>query len=144
MVGHRVDVRTRHRDHRVALALASHRVLVVLGYDSIYEAADHVPELLRFDLIGLEGFDARLVEQMRHANLNVENLRLLPEGEGWILAEVGAESAAQAELMADELVQSLPSNVRTVTLLDEADQDRVWRVRESGPWRDRHIPRAKR
>ncbi len=109
-----------------------HRVLVVLGYDSIYEAADHVPELLRFDLIGLEGFDARLVEQMRHANLNVENLRLLPEGEGWILAEVGAESAAQAELMADELVQSLPSNVRTVTLLDEADQDRVWRVRESG------------
>jgi len=109
-----------------------HRVLVVLGYDNIYEAADHVPELLRFDLIGLEGFDGRLVEQMRRANLNVENLRLLPEGEGWLLAEIGAENAAKAELAVQELVQSLPEQVRAVILRDQVDQDQIWRVRESG------------
>jgi FAD/FMN-containing dehydrogenase/Fe-S oxidoreductase len=109
-----------------------HRVLVVLGYDNIYEAADHVPELLRFNLIGLEGFDGRLVEQMRRADLNVENLRLLPEGEGWLLAEIGAEDAAKAELAVQELVQSLPEQVRAVILRDQVDQDQVWRVRESG------------
>ena len=109
-----------------------HRVLVVLGYDNIYEAADHVPELLRFNLIGLEGFDGRLVEQMRRADLNVENLRLLPEGEGWLLAEIGAEDAAKAELAVQELVQSLPEQVRAVILRDQVDQDQIWRVRESG------------
>jgi FAD/FMN-containing dehydrogenase/Fe-S oxidoreductase len=108
-----------------------HRVLVVLGYDNIYDAADHVLELLRFDLIGLEGFDGELVDQMRRADLNVENLRLLPEGEGWLLAEIGAESAATAELKAEELVQSLPPTVRSVVLRDERDQEQVWRVRES-------------
>jgi FAD/FMN-containing dehydrogenase/Fe-S oxidoreductase len=109
-----------------------HRVLVVLGYDSIYEAADHVPELLRFDLIGLEGFDGRLVEQMRRADLNVENLRLLPEGEGWLLAEIGADSASEAALKAEELVRSVPSKVRAVILRGKAEQEQVWRVRESG------------
>ena len=112
-----------------------HRVLVVLGYDNIYEAADHVPELLRFDLIGLEGFDGRLVEQMRRADLNVENLRLLPEGEGWLLAEIGAANAAKAELAVQELVQSLPQQVRAVILRDQVDQDQVWRDSRIGSWR---------
>ena len=109
-----------------------HRILVVLGYDNIYEAADHVPELLRFNLIGLEGFDGRLVEQMRRADLNVENLRLLPDGEGWLWLEIGAESTARAELKAEELVQSLPSQVRAVILRNQSEQEQVWRVRESG------------
>jgi Fe-S oxidoreductase len=69
---------------------------------------------------------------MRRADLNVENLRLLPEGEGWLLAEIGAEDAAKAELAVQELVQSLPEQVRAVILRDQVDQDQVWRVRESG------------
>jgi FAD/FMN-containing dehydrogenase/Fe-S oxidoreductase len=109
-----------------------HRVLVVLGYDDIYLAADHVPDLLHHGLIGLEGFDEQLVQQMQSANLNVENLRLLPDGGGWLLAEVGAESAADAQLKAQELVRSLPQGVRSVILLNQIDQDQVWRIRESG------------
>lgn len=109
-----------------------HRLLVVLGYDDIYLAADHVPELLSHELIGLEGFDGTLVEQMRRARLNVDNLRLLPEGDGWLLAEIGADSAEEAEVRAQELVNSLPAEVRAVILSDHDDQDQVWRVRESG------------
>jgi FAD/FMN-containing dehydrogenase/Fe-S oxidoreductase len=107
------------------------RVLVVFGYDDIYIAADHVPDLLRHELIGLEGFDGRLVEQMRRADLNVEHLHLLPEGEGWLLAEIGAENLADADSRAQGLVRDLSPDVRAVILRDPIDQERVWRVRES-------------
>ena len=67
-----------------------HRVLVVVGFDDVYEAADHVPMMLANDLIGLEGFDVRLVQQMAAKRMNLENIELLPPGGGWLLAEVGA------------------------------------------------------
>ena len=53
-----------------------HRTLVVLGYDDIYIAADNVPSLLMHDLIGLEGFDGRLVDQMRRASLNLSLIHI--------------------------------------------------------------------
>ncbi len=109
-----------------------HRTLVVLGYDDIYLAADHVPELLKYDLIGLEGFDERLVDQMRRASLNVENLRHLPVGQGWLMAEVGADSEVEVEEKVQRLVQNLSPEIRAVILRDARDQKEVWRVRESG------------
>src|SRR5207248_6845842 len=33
------------------------RVILLLGYPSVYEAGDHVPELLPFNTIALEGLD---------------------------------------------------------------------------------------
>ena len=109
-----------------------HRILVVLGYDDIYLAADNVPELLKHDLIGLEGFDGRLVDQMRRASLNVENLRHLPGGQGWLMAEVGADTAAEVELKTRHLVESLSSGIQAEVLRDARDQEEVWRIRESG------------
>jgi len=41
------------------------RGLVVLGYSDAYRAADHVPQILQYGPIGLEGFDRRLVEDER-------------------------------------------------------------------------------
>jgi FAD/FMN-containing dehydrogenase/Fe-S oxidoreductase len=109
-----------------------HRTLVVLGYDDIYLAADNVPELLKHELIGLEGFDGRLIDQMRRASLNIENLRHLPNGQGWLMAEVGADTAADVELKVHHLVDSLSSGIRAVVLRDAHDQEEVWRIRESG------------
>jgi FAD/FMN-containing dehydrogenase/Fe-S oxidoreductase len=109
-----------------------HRTLVVLGYDDIYRAADNVPELLKHDLIGLEGFDGRLVDQMRRASLNIENLRHLPDGQGWLMAEVGADTAAEVDVKARNLVESLSSEIQAVILRDARDQEEVWRIRESG------------
>jgi FAD/FMN-containing dehydrogenase/Fe-S oxidoreductase len=109
-----------------------HRVLVVLGYDDIYVAADDVARLRRFPLIGLEGFDATLVAQMRQANLNVGNLDLLPPGQGWLLCEIGADSPEEASAAARELLSAIPSSVTGVLLSDDADQQRVWQIRESG------------
>ena len=109
-----------------------HRVLVVLGYEDIYAAADDVARLLHHELIGLEGFDSRLVEQMRRAELNVANLALLPPGGGWLLCEIGDDDPAQALAQAQIIVSELPAGVHAVVLSDPAEQLKVWQVRESG------------
>src|SRR5579864_4303718 len=57
-----------------------HRTLVGLGYADTFVAADHVPAILEFGPIGLEGFERRLVENMRKKNLNLAEIELLPEG----------------------------------------------------------------
>src|SRR5947207_15875267 len=37
------------------------RSLLALGYENIFQAADHVPEVLRYEPIGLEGVDRLLI-----------------------------------------------------------------------------------
>ena len=41
------------------------RVLLVLGYPDVYQAADHVMEILQFKPIALEGIDYRLHENIK-------------------------------------------------------------------------------
>jgi FAD/FMN-containing dehydrogenase/Fe-S oxidoreductase len=111
------------------------RTLVVLGYDDIYIAADDVPRLLEFELIGLEGMDDRLIADMRAKNLNVDKLHLLPEGKGWLLCEFGGatreESDAKAHSMMDALRKS--SLVPSMKLYENKKEERsVWAIRESG------------
>lgn len=110
------------------------RSLLVLGYADAYHAADHVPEVLADKPIGLEGFDARLVENMRKKGLQVENIRLLPEGGGWLLVEFGGESEQEASdrarALMDELKRSTnPPSMKLLTTKEEAS--RIWAVRET-------------
>src|SRR5437763_4164062 len=41
------------------------RVVLVLGYENIYEAGDHVPKILEFGPIAFEGIDEYLVENVK-------------------------------------------------------------------------------
>lgn len=109
-----------------------HRMLVVIGYEDIYAAADDVPSILRHELIGLEGFDNVLIEQMRRANLNIDNLRLLPPGGGWLLAEVGGDDEAEAESKAQRVVDALPVGVHSAIMRSRLEQEKIWQIRESG------------
>src|SRR5205814_8452465 len=43
------------------------RSLLVLGYSDVYSAGDHVPDVLAFRPIGLEGMDDRLIDDMKEA-----------------------------------------------------------------------------
>ena len=117
----------------VALAPSPrYRRLVVLGYPDIYTAADHVPALLTHDLLGLEGFDAVLVEQMRDARLNLAELGFLPPGAGWLLAEVGSDDEDEAQSLAAGLVSAVSGEgISAVLLADPAQQRAAWRIRES-------------
>ena len=110
------------------------RVLLVIAYPDIFQCADRVPEIMAHGPIGLEGVDDLLVEFTRRKRLSPEGLALLPEGGGWLFAEFGAATAAEAEAQARELMRTLsrgtnPPQMRLFT--DKQQAKRVWEVRES-------------
>ncbi len=74
-----------------------HRRLVVLGFADPFIAADHVPAVLKYKPIGLEGFDGLMVDYMLRKQLAVDDVLLLPEGRGFLLCEFGADSAEEAD-----------------------------------------------
>ena len=83
----------------------------MLGYPDVFAAAEAVPGLLAHPLLALEGFDRTLVDQMQAHGLNSQGVALLPEGNGWLLAELGGDSDEEAESLAAELISSLPAGV---------------------------------
>jgi len=111
-----------------------HRRLVVLGFADAFIAADHVPQVLAFKPIGLEGFDGYLVECMLRKNLAVDDVKLLPEGQGFLLCEFGADTPEDADRQAHRFMDAARefANAPTVVLYSEEEAERIWRVRESG------------
>jgi Fe-S oxidoreductase/FAD/FMN-containing dehydrogenase len=108
------------------------RVLTVLAFDDAFLAADAVPRALELGPIGLEGFDGMLVDFMRRKNLAVSDVALLPPGQGFLLVEMGAWDAAEAQAKAEALVgaaQWWPAPP-VARIYDSADAARVWYVRE--------------
>src|ERR1035437_2268802 len=110
-----------------------HRRLVALGFDDAFIAADHVPAVLAFKPIGLEGFDGLLTDFMLRRNLLVEDVRLLPAGRGFLLCEFGADSPEDADRMANALFEASKSfdQVPSYAFYSAAEAERVWKVRES-------------
>jgi FAD/FMN-containing dehydrogenase/Fe-S oxidoreductase len=111
-----------------------HRRLVALGFSDAFIAADHVPAVLAFKPIGLEGFDGLLVNFMLRKNLLTDDVKLLPAGEGFLLCEFGADSPAEADRMAHAVIEASKSFVQipTAALYSPEEAERVWRVREAG------------
>src|SRR5689334_20484201 len=111
------------------------RVLLVLGYPSIYHAGDHVPQVLEHKPIGLEGLDEFLIGNVKKKGMpQVDDLGLLPEGKGWLVVEFGGATTEEAEDKAREAMQALEGagqpNMKLFTKEDE--QQAVWDVREAG------------
>src|ERR1700732_3373074 len=110
------------------------RTLAVLAYADVYRAGDHVPEILEWGPIGLEGFDDRLVGFMRAKGLQPGSVARLPPGGGWLLVELGGdsqdESDARARRMADALRQS-PDAPSVKVMASPEEAKRIWEVRES-------------
>ena len=111
-----------------------HRRLVALGFEDAFIAADHVPAVLAHGPIGLEGFDGYLVDCMMRKNLLADDVRLLPQGRGFLLCEFGADSPAEADAMARTLIEASArfDHAPTRALYSTAEAERVWKVRESG------------
>ena len=110
-----------------------HRVLVGLGYRDAFEAADHVPEILQFNPIGLEGFEGSMVDGLRKKG--APHLELVPEGRGYLLVEFGLDDVAEASRTATrflEWVRALPE-APDARLYSSAEAKAMWRIREAGP-----------
>jgi FAD/FMN-containing dehydrogenase/Fe-S oxidoreductase len=108
-----------------------HHSLLVIGYPDAATAADHVPELLGGEgLIGLECFDAGVLDNLDKHGEHVPGMDELPEGGAWLLAEYGAESQERA----NDLVEAAKDRTGTGTpklFEDESGQRDVWEVRRS-------------
>ncbi len=110
-----------------------HRILVVLGFSDAFLAADAVPRTLEHKPIGLEGFDSLLVEFMRRKGLALTDIDRLPEGVGFLLVEMGADSDEDARAKAEAVArasQSWPTPPAAHICTPE-EAAAVWRVRES-------------
>ena len=118
------------------------RVLLVVAYPDIYQCADHIPEILEYKPIGLEGFDDLLVYYERTKGINQEGLALLPEGGGWLMVEFGAESLPGAEMQAQSLIDALrrSSSPPNMKLYSGAHAKRIWEIRESSLGATSHVP----
>jgi hypothetical protein len=79
------------------------RALLVLGYPSVYEAGDHMPEIREFKPLGLEGLDDVLIENMKKKRLHPEHANILPPRRGWLLVEFGGESRDESDAQAHAL-----------------------------------------
>jgi FAD/FMN-containing dehydrogenase/Fe-S oxidoreductase len=117
-----------------------HRSLIGLGYADAFEAADHVPEILEFSPIGLEGFEGAMVDGLRVKG--AANLDLLPAGRGILLVEFGADDPKQAGDAASRLVERLKRspNAPVARIYTPGESKAVWKLRESGPRAAANIP----
>ncbi len=111
------------------------RSLVVLGFPDMYEAADRVPDVLETGPVGLEGMDRKLVDFMRRKRMRAEAVARLPEGDGWLLVEYGADTQDEANGKAEALRRRVAEEGLAVSCgvyTDSAEQAAMWEVRESG------------
>lgn len=112
------------------------RALLLVGYEDIYAAADHVPELMRLEPIGLEGMDYRLADFMRIKDLHVKHLVHLPRGKGWLLVEFGGDTPEEAASRANGALETIRTSGHSFldarVAADPLEQQAIWHVRESG------------
>lgn len=104
--------------------------LAVLGYPDMACAADAVPSVLPFAPVAVEGLDARIVDVVRRTRGPGE-VPEVPRGGGWLFAEIGADTVAEAQAAARALADASGAlDTRVVT--DPAEAAALWRIREDG------------
>ena len=107
-------------------------VLAALGYRSMIDAADDVPGLLAHTPLAVEGMDRRLVDVVR-AHKGPGAVPALPEGEGWLLVEVGAPGEdVTASLERARALCADSAAIDTVVYPPGAQASALWRIRADG------------
>jgi FAD/FMN-containing dehydrogenase/Fe-S oxidoreductase len=110
-----------------------HRSLIGLGYRDAFTAADHVPDILQFQPIGLEGFEGSMVDGLRRKG--APHLDLVPEGRGYLLVEFGLDGADDTDAVAARFVEwaSRIPNGPSLRRYNATEARAMWRIREAGP-----------
>ncbi len=119
------------------------RSLLVLGYPDVYAAGDHVTDILKFNPIGLEGIDDRLIDDMKAIHLHPKDLTLLPPGAGWLLVEFGGADREASDEQARACMRELRRRPKTPSMKlfdDPREEALIWEVRKSGLGATAHVP----
>jgi FAD/FMN-containing dehydrogenase/Fe-S oxidoreductase len=120
------------------------RTLVVVEYDELPDAAEHVPEIMEWKPIGLEALDHLLIEDQLEKGEHVSDIEELPRRDrpdaAWLLVQFGADRAEDsldvAHRFRDWLVDKKgyePDRVKVVPSKQEGGQSqKLWEIREGG------------
>jgi FAD/FMN-containing dehydrogenase/Fe-S oxidoreductase len=119
------------------------RSLLVLGFKDVFEACDHVPVVLPFKPVGLEGLDDTFIEDMVRKGLHDPTVQKLPEGTGWLLCEFGGRSKEESDAPARALMEKLKQNPHppSMHLFDDPEMEaHIWHLREEGLGATARVP----
>src|SRR5215218_9032920 len=111
------------------------RSLLVLGYPSIFEAADHVPEVMSYAPMACEAIDRELIDDMLRQGIHEGEIPMLPDGDGWLMVEFGGDTREESDGRAREVMQALEQDETTPSMRlfdDVAEEQKLWEIRESG------------
>jgi FAD/FMN-containing dehydrogenase/Fe-S oxidoreductase len=121
----------------------AHRVLLLLGYPDVFHAGDHVPEILEFKPIGLEGLDEVLKNNVDKKGEHRRFLPMLPEGKGWLMVEFGGDTHEEAVAQAQKAIAKLQARADAPSYrlyTERQDQANLWKIRESGLGASAFVP----
>src|SRR4029453_97269 len=107
----------------------------VAGLPEVFWAGDHVPEVLAFKPIGLEGMDDRLIDDMIKTRIHPASVKMLPEGRGWLLVEFGGGTQAESNARAQEFMDAIAAtpSAPAMRMFDDVRQPHLGgKARESG------------
>ena len=84
---------------------------------------------------------------MKKTGLHPEDIQLLPDGKGWLMAEFGGDSKEDSDAKARAVMAALKSkpDAPTMKLFDDMEEEsKVWEVRESGLGATAFVPGMQR
>ncbi|HXD85619.1 MAG TPA: FAD-linked oxidase C-terminal domain-containing protein, partial [Urbifossiella sp.] len=111
------------------------RTLLTLGYPDIYTACEHLTEILPLKPTALEGLDHLLIEYVQKKGDETANLKLLPDGKGFLMVEFGGEDKNDSDEQARRCMAMLSrsKNAPSMKLYDDPhEEEMLWKVREGG------------
>ena len=119
------------------------RTLVLLGYQDVYTAADHLSEVLAHEPIALEAFDDMLIEHVERIGTAPAGTPELPDGHGWLMVQFGADTREAADRQARGLADALRDldDAPSIKVFDDPDEEqKLWKIREAGLGVTAHVP----
>ena len=119
------------------------RILIALAYVDIYRACEDVSPIMEFKPIGFEGLDGHFIRNMKKKGFLSRQVQLLPEGNGWLLVEFGADSTEEVLSRARGLIEVLQKRPKApvARLYQNIEQMKeIWSIRESAVGASTFVP----
>jgi FAD/FMN-containing dehydrogenase/Fe-S oxidoreductase len=119
------------------------RTTVVVEYETIVDAAEHVMQILEWKPIGLEAIDHLLVEDEQVEQRNLAGLDELPRRGGshaWLMVQFGADSQQESVGRAEQFLEWLRTDlgydsdraIISKSVQEGGNSEILWNIREGG------------
>nr|WP_299242290.1 FAD-binding and (Fe-S)-binding domain-containing protein [uncultured Halomonas sp.] len=112
-----------------------HRMLMVVGFDSVEHGGDHVPAIIDVKPIALEAIDKELFEYEAEQHMNDDTLKQLPNGNAYLLIQFGGENAEECRTQARALMDKLEATAngpKSHRIVEDEDLAKgIWAVRKA-------------